>query len=1585
MSRLSCRRGGRVWIAAFAIAAILSRASFGGAAELELQPGDHLCLVGNGQGERMQFGNSWEMLLYQRFPKHELAVRNLCFPGDEPFNRDRSLNFGSPDDHLAQSKADVILFFFGFNESFAGRAGLERFAADLERLVEETKTKNYSGKGPPQIVLVSPIAHEDLGDANISDGKAHNHDLKQYAEAMRRVAGKTGVGFADLFAPTFELFGRSERKLTINGVHLNEQGDRAVAPILDRALFGEPPAADTNAADEAAERQLRAAIADKNFHWWHRYRAVNGYSIYGTRGLAGSDGTYTNRDVMERERAILDQMCANRDRRIWQIVQGESVSETVDDDNTLPFFAPKTNVGGDNDPNAKAGKLGALDYLPAAEQLKFFELAPGYEINLFASEEDFPELANPVAMNFDGRGRMWVSTMPSYPQWQPKTKLDDKLLILEDRDRDGRADRCQVFAGGLHQPTGFELGYGGAFVAQQPDLLFLEDTDGDDKADRRERRLMGFDTADSHHGLSAFEWGPDGALYFQEGTFKQSQVESPYGPTRLGDAGVWRYEPRTERFGVHASLAFANPWGHVFDRWGQNFIADASPGFNYWATPITGRVEYPDKHPGGSRSEHLDWGGSRSNREYPPFLAKRIRPTSGCEFVSSRNFPPEAQGDLLVNNVIGDLAVLQHTIHDDGAGFGGREIRPLVLCKHGNFRPVDLQFGPDGALYIVDWHNALIGHLQHNLREPFRDHTHGRIWRVRFKDRPLVDPPAVAGEPIPKLLDLLKEPEDRTRYRARRELAERDTAEVAAALKRWIAGLDSSPDDYQRWLLEALWISQSHNVVDEALLKRLLESPEFRARAAATRVLCEWRGRVPTSLALLRERVRDPYLRVRLEAVRALSFFRTAEAFEAALGVLDFEMDHWLEYTLDETLRALEASLGRSALAAADEHAAHSRSAHAGPVGEHSDAAGHKHDAPPGPQPILFLDKPPKIVAYQLARLPTSQLLAIDRNVEETKFAAVYAAILARQGVSRQDRQAALDALCQLNRSSPAAELLAAIDASRQPSAAGPDLRHPAPNPNKPPYKPPAKPAAKPAPQERARKQDEVVRQLATMLLNQTTEELARHASDLQKAAGSPHATVRAVAVAGLISAGQAERTWKDAQKSSQGKLDFLAAVPLIVANEARIALRENTVSLLTQSQPVEVQRAAVAALAAIPSKQAETFRLAAERIERPELRSAAVAAMLRIPAQFRPAADARHVAGELVAHAESTPAAQRTSDEFLDAMQLADELLALLPVEEAREHRGRLREATVRVVRIGTVHEEMRYDTPYFAVEAARPVQVVLRNEDLMPHNLVLCRPGALREVAVAAATMSPQPDADGRAYVPDSPQVLFATRMVESHRQDALTFTAPKEPGEYPYVCTFPNHWMRMYGVMVVVDDLDAWLAKPSKPADPLGNARSVVRAWTVDDLAADLDGSRRGGSPEIGRKIFQEATCVLCHKLAGAGGAVGPELTDVFKRLKEDRVALLREVLDPSHKIEPKYALYNVVLDDGKILTGIVTGQNAETITVISNPEKPQPQVVARDEIDELVKTPASLMPKGLLDRFTREEILELLSLLEAGGAK
>jgi len=268
--------------------------------------------------------------------------------------------------------------------------------------------------------------------------------------------------------------------------------------------------------------------------------------------------------------------------------------------------------------------LSSQDPKVAAER---FKLQSGYAINLFASEKEFPELANPVAMTFDSQGRLWVATMPSYPQYNPPTKPNDKIIILEDTNGDGKADKASVFAEGLHLPTGLELGNGGLYVASQPNLQFLKDTDRDGKADYREIILHGLGSEDSHHAVHAFYWGPDGGLYFHEGTFHASQVETPYGPLRLSNSGAFRFYPRTWRTDVFVSFPFANPWGHVFDRWGQNFIADASGGQNYYGSAMSGRVIYPDKHV-----------------RQKEFIQFSVRPTAGCVFVSSRHFPPKRKG-----------------------------------------------------------------------------------------------------------------------------------------------------------------------------------------------------------------------------------------------------------------------------------------------------------------------------------------------------------------------------------------------------------------------------------------------------------------------------------------------------------------------------------------------------------------------------------------------------------------------------------------------------------------------------------------------------------------------------------------------------------------------------------------------------------------------------------------------------------------------------------------------------------------------------------------------------------------------------
>ncbi|MCA1564001.1 MAG: HEAT repeat domain-containing protein, partial [Acidobacteria bacterium] len=515
----------------------------------------------------------------------------------------------------------------------------------------------------------------------------------------------------------------------------------------------------------------------------------------------------------------------------------------------------------------------------------------GIKVDLFASEKEFPELVKPVQMAFDTRGRLWIASWKNYPHWQPKTPMDDKLLILEDTNADGKADKRTVFAGDLNNPTGFEFYNGGVIVGQQPNVVFLKDTNGDDVYDVKEIILHGFDSADTHHAINSFTFDPGGALYMQEGVFHRTQVETPWGPpVRQADGGVYRFEPRTWKFETFIPMNFPNPHGHVFDYWGRNIVFDATGGQPYYGPSFSTKKYYP----------------AMETRKAPRPGNVRVRPVGGTEILSTRHFPEAMQGNLIVLNTIGFRGLLRYTLSEDGAGLKTTEVDPLLQSADENFRPVDAEVGPDGALYFVDWHNPIIGHMQHNLRDTTRDKLHGRVFRVTYPGRPLLTPARIAGQPIPQLLDLLKEPEDRVRYRTRIELSARDTTEVLAALRAWIGGLDPKQPNYEHHMMEALWVQQWHNRVDEKLLTRMLRSSEPWARAAATRVLCYWRDRIPNPLGLLKTQANDPHPAVRLEAVRAASFFQASEAARVALESLNHPQDRFLEYTLDQTMNTLK-------------------------------------------------------------------------------------------------------------------------------------------------------------------------------------------------------------------------------------------------------------------------------------------------------------------------------------------------------------------------------------------------------------------------------------------------------------------------------------------------------------------------------------------------------------------------------------------------------------------------------------------------------------------------------------------------------
>ena len=384
---------------------------------------------------------------------------------------------------------------------------------------------------------------------------------------------------------------------------------------------------------------------------------------------------------------------------------------------------------------------------------------------------------------------------------------------------------------------------------------------------------------------------PAARCYFREGIFHRSQVETPWGPVvRQADGGVFRFEPRTSKFETYVPMNFPNPHGHTFDHWGRDIIFDATGGQPYYGPSMSTKKYYP----------------AMESTKAPRPGQVRTRPVGGSEIISSRHFPDEMQGNLVVLNTIGFRGLLNYKITEDGAGLKMTEVDPIIESADENFRPG--RRGDRRRRRALHRRLAEPDHRPH-AAQPARPLARSRArphLSRHLQGRPPLKPAAIAGEPIDRLLDLLKEPEDRVRYRAKIELSGRISNDVLSALNTWISRLDKGSPQYEHLMMEALWVQQWHNRVDQTLLKRMLRSSEPWARAAATRVLCYWRDRVPDAMALLNTQVADPHPAVRLEAVRAASFFRTPDAIRIAKSVEKDLQDQFLAYTYQQTMTTLE-------------------------------------------------------------------------------------------------------------------------------------------------------------------------------------------------------------------------------------------------------------------------------------------------------------------------------------------------------------------------------------------------------------------------------------------------------------------------------------------------------------------------------------------------------------------------------------------------------------------------------------------------------------------------------------------------------
>lgn len=813
-----------------------------------------------------------EALLASAFAAKAPRFRSMAWEADTVYEQWRDLNFGSWARQLEAAGATIVVAQFGQMEALDGEARLPEFTAAYHRLLDQFAARTR------KVVLVSPMPFEKPIASHAPDLTKRNGDVRAYAKAVESIAKQRGAVFVDLcdsWLYSRIRFDDQPPRLTEDGIHLHAAGLREFAGYLASG-FGLAPTL------SAELELLRAAIVQKNQLWFDSWRPANWSFVYGDRvnqmfGKAG--GTEPSlKDAFERHRPLV----AAADARIHSMARGLSVT---------PLRLPEPANAGDS-PKA----------LTPEEQLATFTVAEGYEVSLFASERD--GVVKPTQIAWDEKGRLYVACSPTYPQTQASAKRADYILVLEDTNGDGKADKSWRFAEGLTMVQGLEPGDGGLYVCDFDQLVHLRDTNGDGKADVRRVIFSGFGIGDTHQLINSICHGPDGSLWFSQGLHAFSRVETPWGIARLDRAAVWRLNPRTLRlegfFG--GGMAGANCWGVAFDDFNQVFHKSGDRPHGYWTVP--GMVRGASAS-GSSSAADANVSYRNSPEQYHSVgpLFDTSPKTTSLEIIGTRALPDDIQGAALIGGYFGAVIEL-HKFEDAGSGFKTTQLPKLLKSSNAAFRPVDVSVGPDGAMYVADWFNPIIGHYQASYADPRRDKAHGRIWRITAKGRAPVKQPNLAAMKPAQLLEQLKSPERWTRQQAKRLLFDLPANDVLKAADDFVAKLPTATPADERVLLEVIGVFEAHESPRPTLLAKLLAAKDARVRAYGARVAGMWADRLPNSAQLLIERAKDENARVRLEAVVAASYLAGPSAASVALTALEMPTDKFLDYALRQSTRA---------------------------------------------------------------------------------------------------------------------------------------------------------------------------------------------------------------------------------------------------------------------------------------------------------------------------------------------------------------------------------------------------------------------------------------------------------------------------------------------------------------------------------------------------------------------------------------------------------------------------------------------------------------------------------------------------------
>lgn len=552
--------------------------------------------------------------------------------------------------------------------------------------------------------------------------------------------------------------------------------------------------------------------------------------------------------------------------------------------------------------------------LTPEQSAKLIQVPSGFELELFASE---PDIINPIAMEWDERGRLWVIETVDYPNTvrDQEGVGDDRIKILEDTDGDGKADKFTVFAEQLNIPTSMVFANGGVIVSQAPYFLFLQDTNGDDKADVRKIIMDGWGTFDTHAGPSNLQYGFDNNIWGVVGYsgFKGTIAGTP----RDFDQGVYRFAPDVSSFEFMTGTS-NNTWGLGFNRNNDVFASTANNTHSVY-------MGIPDETAKGV--EGIPLGSVKIDGHYAMSpITDKVRQVdvfggftaaSGHHFYTATAYPKKYQeGVALVCEPTGHLVHMARIVKD-GAGFREENGGNLFASADEWVAPVEAKTGPDGAVWVLDWYNFIV---QHNptptperggyqavngpgnaYENPLRDKTHGRIWRVVYRGAEPAKKITLSADEPDELIDALSNDNRFWRMTAQRLLVESKNMDVLPELYDLVRNRDTDADGqniaatHALWVIDGLRVIQSGNeafkVVEEALTH-----PAPGVRKAAIQILSpiQWTEQAILKTGLLD----DPDPNTRLAAILSLVKVTPSQALGEKLYQISQEekvkLDNWL-------------------------------------------------------------------------------------------------------------------------------------------------------------------------------------------------------------------------------------------------------------------------------------------------------------------------------------------------------------------------------------------------------------------------------------------------------------------------------------------------------------------------------------------------------------------------------------------------------------------------------------------------------------------------------------------------------------------